>query len=301
MKQGLASGHLIFTAPLGLRPTIFSLYHKLMPELPEAEFAARQIRHAVGGKQLIHLRAHIPRMVRKESLPLEQASGKKLTAVNRVGKHLFLELEKNHSLWLHLGMSGRILTRMMGEPVHRHSRVEIGFGADACLEILVDLNDPRTLGGIALLDRDGRALFRGRLGVDALNIDSGATLKRALGNTARAIKVALLDQKRIAGIGNIQACDALFLAGIRPGYPANKLSRARLDKLAKAIGDSLERTLATLPDPAGPIAYMTDGAHVENPFLVYGREGQPCSKCERPIRRTVLGGRGTFSCTRCQR
>jgi formamidopyrimidine-DNA glycosylase len=164
----------------------------------------------------------------------------------------------------------------------------------------VYLRDVRKFGKVLLL-RDGERHPRlDRLGVDALAVTGGLLFEATRGREA-AIKSVLLDQALIAGVGNIYADESLFLAGVRPGRRARRVTRAECDALAQAIARVLNRSIETggssISDYVAPDG--SDGAY-QSERRVYARKGEPCGACATPIRRTVIGQRGTHYCPRCQ-
>ncbi len=160
--------------------------------------------------------------------------------------------------------------------------------------------DPRALGRIRLLNEDELAALDAALGPEPLSRSfTPARFAAAARASTQPVKLFLLDQKRIAGLGNIYAAEALFLAGIHPAKPAKTLSPARIGALHRAIVDTLRRALR-----AAEREYSRPGSRSEAenfPLRVYGREGQPCFECARLIRRLKQGGRSTYFCPHCQR
>jgi formamidopyrimidine-DNA glycosylase len=166
-------------------------------------------------------------------------------------------------------------------------------------------HDPRRFGALALAPTAAVEAhpWLARLGPEPLGpaFDT-AHLARIAHGRAAPIKALLLDQRAVAGIGNIYACESLFLAGIAPTRPAGRIAEARLDRLAAAIRQTLEAAIraggSTLRDHAAPSGEL---GYFQHAFQVYGREGAPCPACGAPIRRRVQSGRSTFHCPRCQR
>lgn len=266
-----------------------------MPELPEAEIARRHLESWLAGKKLT-VRVHDPRVVRGDAAAYVAAlAGRRVARVGRHGKHILADLDQG-ALWLHLGMSGKVLRRGAKDELPKATRVEFAFrGGRVCFV------DTRVFGRTAAGAR-GEVLavsHMDALGVDALAIQSGAELAAAMGRTRLALKVALMDQGRVAGLGNIQAAEALFRAGIDPAKSPADLDEAGWATLYDGIRATLEHTLQA--SSAEEVAYMSDGAHVVNPFLVYGREGEPCERCEGTIARFTQSGRSTFWCPDCQK
>jgi len=264
-----------------------------MPELPEVEIAARNLRRWCVGATIVKAHVGDERILGKDSAALDELEGEVFGEVTRRGKHMFAEVGER-ALWLHLGMSGKLFWRTGGElPTHTRVRLDFSEGS-LCLQ------DPRLLGGVALLDRGQRDARLAKLGRDALEVTSGEALAALFpAKSSKAIKLALMDQARLAGMGNIQAAEALFRARVHPQTPVKRLSNVRWTRLAEAMQASLRETLEGTD--AEEVEYMTDGAHVVNPFLVYGRAGESCGRCGTAIKRAVHGQRSTFYCPSCQR
>jgi formamidopyrimidine-DNA glycosylase len=272
-----------------------------MPELPEVEFCARRLREWVQGKR-------IERAWAEGGLPLrgpEKAAfvagliGKQITAVRRIGKQLFVDLQgadEDAVLFVHLGMTGKFLKRKSGQRSRLATRLKLWF-ADG---MRLDYIDPRRFGHLYLVPAETAAdhPVMARLGPDAMALcRTPDGLATAMGGTRRAVKVALMDQKRLAGVGNIYAAEALFLAGVNPWTPASILTAAQWDAVAQGIIESMTESLAREKDDE--IRYLQD-REAENPFIVYGREGVDCTRCGTPIERAMQAQRATFWCPSCQ-
>lgn len=225
-------------------------------------------------------------------------AGRTVGAIDRRGKHLLARLDDGRSLHLHLGMSGRFVPVHPGGLLHVRLALFLEDGG------VVSFVDPRMFGRVELDAHDAleRRVFA-PLGPDAWDRTGVArALARALPSTRRPIKGVLLDQAVLAGLGNIYAAEALWRAKLHPEVAADRLDRPAIGRLSRAIErvlrdglELLERDQAQL----GSVVYLQD-AGSENPFVVYGRSGEPCPRCRAPIARTVLGGRATFHCPRCQ-
>jgi formamidopyrimidine-DNA glycosylase len=272
-----------------------------MPELPEVEHAARMLRGFLEGRVILHAEASEARVFRGGDRRAFASAlcGRKLSRLSRRGKYLLLAFDGGVSVLSHLGMTGKWIRRERARgarPPHSRARLALDDGS------VVHYCDPRMFGRIAVhrgKDLDRLPEIRA-LGPDPLEdgIDPRA-LVEALARTSRPVKVALMDQRVIAGIGNIQATEALFRARVAPTRPARAITPREAARLAEAIRASVDFTLeATGP---GEITYLSEGARVANPFLVYGREGAPCPRCGRPIDTISLGGRASAHCASCQR
>ena len=256
-----------------------------MPELPEAETTVRALRPKVVGRELRSLRVFDPKLAKLSSFLALPA---KVEEILRRGKYIIFVLPKK-LLLVHLRMSGR-LAWVEEEDVPKHSRLILEFP-----EGRVAFIDPRRLGTVEIAEE-----FREELGPDAL--EDLSFLDEALGKSKLPIKVWLLDQRNIAGLGNIYAAEALFLAGIDPRRQASSLKPPEIARLKKAIHQVLTEALAALGTTLSDNAYRTPAGEVgDYEPRVYGKEGLPCPICRTPIERIELGGRGTFFCPRCQK
>ena len=231
----------------------------------------------------------------------KRLTGRKVGPLARRGKFLLLPLDGGETMLMHLGMSGSVR-------IH-HDRPEIGTHDHVILEMAgsgrpcwIVFNDPRRFGWIDLFSGETHPMLA-EMGPEPLgNAFSAATLLRGLAPRRGPIKTALLDQRLVAGIGNIYACEALFGAGISPRRRAYTIRQTRADRLATAIRDVLTRAIedggTSLRDhvqPGGEIGYFVQR------LSVYGREGEPCHACGASIRSLVQSGRSSFYCPDCQR
>jgi formamidopyrimidine-DNA glycosylase len=277
-----------------------------MPELPEVEHAARCLRAWALGRRILaaELDPRARRLYRPGSGPAfaRAVTGRKVESVGRLGKHLLLTLGDGAplGLLLHLGMTGKWVRRLPGEPPPSHSRLRLALEGGA----LLHYRDPRLFGRLRLVPGarfDEHPELRA-LGPDPLaaGVDAGRLAAR-LARTRRPVKVALLDQRILPGVGNIHAAEACFRARLDPRRPASGLSRPEVARLARGVRASFRAALSALGDGPGPeIAYVEEGG--ENPFLVYAREGERCPRCRLGrIGRIVQAQRSTFFCPACQR
>jgi formamidopyrimidine-DNA glycosylase len=270
-----------------------------MPELPEVETIRRHLAPHVDGRTLARLEIHDPRW----SLPLAPAElsaaveGRNVERLGRRGKYLVWELEDEAYLLLHLRMTGTLLLDPPERPLH--TRVTFGLGDHELLFV-----DPRRFGTgeLALGDAAREAFFAARLGVEPFEPEFTGAHLHALAARCRApIKAMLLDQKRIAGVGNIYADEALFRARIHPWRRADRLSRKQASALRDAVVESLQLGIeakgATIDDFRDP-----DGisGSFQDRFLIHLREGEPCVRCGRAVRKLRAAGRATYVCESCQ-
>ncbi|HEU4564856.1 MAG TPA: bifunctional DNA-formamidopyrimidine glycosylase/DNA-(apurinic or apyrimidinic site) lyase [Gemmatimonadaceae bacterium] len=260
-----------------------------MPELPEVESAARELARAARGRTIERLAILHPALRRRLSdAEAGSVAGSVVVEVERRGKHQLVRLADGRTLHVHFRMSGDWAVGRADDATLPHARAVL----DLTDGVRVTLVDPRALATIELLAPGGEPLPG--LGPDALDPRfDAAALRGALARKRSAIKPALLDQRVVAGIGNIYAAEALWRAGIDPRAVAARLSAARAARLLGAIRETLDRARRT------PSRYY--GAGGEPRFQVYDREGEPCRRCAAAIRRIVQGGRSTYYCPRCQR
>lgn len=267
-----------------------------MPELPEVEFTRRQITQWVSG-QCLHKVELGPHTLPKDSdvlAALAPVVGSSLVSVERSGKYLFLGFEGG---WVcsHLAMTGKWLPMSQVGVRGRFVRFQLHFD-----EHVLAFLDTRKLGKLdPLPTQDWQAWLRARrVGLDVFDSHlTAAVLHEKFLKTRRQVKSVLLDQKVLAGVGNIYACEALFLARVPPTTRACDLGLSVTDRILKFIRQVMEMSLAR--EEGEEIYYLTEG-NPENPFLVYGRKGKPCTHCGCPISRISQQGRSTFFCAQCQ-
>lgn len=267
-----------------------------MPELPEVETVARGLRP--GLQDAVIKRGHLTWHRTLEGMPLEAfnaaVTGQRVHEIYRRGKYLILRLDRDF-LTVHLRMTGRLYFADSAE------------GMDKWVRFSLELEDGRFL---AFSDsrKFGRVYFtpdvgfvEAKLGPEPLEL-SAEEIAAILQGSSRAIKPFLLDQSKIAGIGNIYADESLFRAGIHPKKPVDKLSKPQRLRLGAIIPEVLK---AAIDHEGASISWYRkpDGGAGESQlhFTVYGREGQPCLNCGRAILKIVLGQRGTHFCPACQK
>jgi formamidopyrimidine-DNA glycosylase len=269
-----------------------------MPELPEVETTVRGLARVLDGRRVVRVEMRREDLRRPFPADLGQRlTGARVTGLGRRAKYGLIETDRGDTLVFHLGMSGhwRVDPDELGK--HDHLLIETDEGRR------VALNDARRFGSVDLVRSDQLQQWPAiqALGPEPTGEVSGAWLKAKFAGRSAPVKAMLMDQRVIAGLGNIYACEALYRARIDPRKPAGKLSRPKLDGLAEAIPEVLSEAIAaggsTLRDfvsPDGELGYFAKD------FAVYGREGQGCA-CGGSVRRIVQGGRSTFYCPRCQR
>jgi len=279
-----------------------------MPELPEVETVMRGLRAALEGHRIVRAAAHRPDL----RWPIPPGLGRRLTGARvlsfrRRGKYILMRLDGEDSVLLHLGMSGRMLIEKAGRnevAPHEHLVLETDTGWR------VGFVDPRRFGSLDLVPtaREDSHRLLSELGPEPLDAAfSVASLAQSLIGKRTPIKAALLDQKIVAGLGNIYVCEALFRSGISPQRSAHTIPGARATRLVPAIKDTLTEAISaggsSLRDyvqPDGELGYF------QHAWKVYGHEGEPCERCPgkpvcQGIRRIVQSGRSTFYCARTQR
>ena len=274
-----------------------------MPELPEVETVRIGLEAQIGCNRIIgveirryDLRIPIPEDLKTRLLEC------RISSYSRRGKYLLLHLN-NHNIWLiHLGMSGRIIVNS-GNPeiLGKHDHLVVNF--EGSLQLVY--NDPRRFGLIDIIGNDILQSHRllSSMGPEPLSESFNAeVLISALKNRKISIKAALLDQKIVAGIGNIYACEALFYAQISPKRTAANIRIYQARRLVSAIKFVLEKAIesggSSLKDyvnTSGELGYF------QHNFSVYGKEGKPCRECGKEIKKIIQNGRSTFFCPFQQR
>jgi len=256
-----------------------------MPELPEVEEAARRLRAAIVGKTIADVRVLHPSLRRRNPpARLRRLTGATVRAVERRGKHQLIILDDGRILHVHFRMTGDWTLDRVRDPLPRFARAAITFSDDT----RAVLDDPRALSTLDVHVAGSQPVLR--LGPEPADESlTVGTLMAALAKRRGPIKPVLLDQRVIAGLGNIYAVEALWLARVSPAAPASKLSRTRVGRLLAATRDVLKA--------ASAVEYADrDGTR----FAVYDREGHPCQRCGARIKRIVQAGRSTYYCPRCQ-
>ncbi|HYM72848.1 MAG TPA: bifunctional DNA-formamidopyrimidine glycosylase/DNA-(apurinic or apyrimidinic site) lyase [Stellaceae bacterium] len=275
-----------------------------MPELPEVETVRRGLALKMTGRRIVD--ANLRRQDLRRPFPPMLArtlTGATIGALRRRGKYILIELDDNGILLLHLGMSGRITTSDAATPHATHDHVVLTLDDGT----VVRFNDARRFGLLDFMRRGeetAHPLLAG-MGPEPLEPGfSGAYLTTALAGKMTPIKAALLDQRIVAGLGNIYVCEALYRAGVSPRRLAGTVAGARADKLAAAIRDVLTEAIeaggSSLRDYV-----QADGelGYFQHRWAVYGKEGEPCPACTcaEGVRRIVQSGRSTFFCAKRQR
>jgi formamidopyrimidine-DNA glycosylase len=275
-----------------------------MPELPEVETVRRGLALKMTGRRILQAELRRPDLRRPFPPALaDRLGGARIGALGRRGKYILIELDADGVLLLHLGMSGRVTAGSSALPDAPHDHVILRLDDGT----VIRFNDPRRFGLLDYFKRGEEAqhpLLAG-LGPEPLEPEfSGDYLTAALDGKMTPIKSALLDQRIIAGLGNIYACEALFRAGISPRRLARSIGRGRADRLVAGI-----RSVLTEAIEAGGSSLrdyvQADGelGYFQHRFAVYDREGEPCPGCDcgGGVRRIVQAGRSSFFCAKRQR
>ena len=285
-----------------------------MPELPEVETVRRGLQPALEGVRLVKVEARRPDL--RFPFPprfTERLTGARIEALERRAKYLLARLDTGETLVMHLGMTGRFEIegadrsrpgRFRAAASREDKHAHVVFHTDRGARIT--FFDARRFGYMDLIATDDLPRSRWFQGLGPEPLGPGfdaAHLARAFKGRAQNVKATLLDQKIVAGLGNIYVCEALYRAGIAPSTPAGRLSRKRLQTLVAAIRAVLEEAIAaggsTLRDYAGADGEL---GYFQHAFRAYGREEHPCLTpgCKGVIARSVQAGRSTFHCPVCQ-
>lgn len=270
-----------------------------MPELPEVETTVRGLARYLEGARIARVAVNRPDLRRPFPPDLAQAlTGAVVTSLGRRAKYGLIHTDRDRTLVFHLGMSGRWRIEPEAQDRHDHLVLETGAGH------VLALNDARRFGSVDLVDTAELESWPAFAAMGPEPLGDGLTashLARAFAGRIPPVKVLLLDQRVVAGLGNIYVCEALHRAHIRPDKAAGQVSRAALERLVPAIrqvlSESIEAGGSTIRDyaqPNGELGYFAAS------WRVYGREGQPCA-CGGTISRLVQAGRSTFWCAKCQK
>jgi len=269
-----------------------------MPELPEVEVTRRGLAPRLAGRVISGVEVREPRLRWPISAEVRSLAGRTVKAVRRRGKYLLVDCGDGH-LILHLGMSGSLRVLPPGTPAGKHDHFDLLFG-----DRLLRLRDPRRFGAVLWAPGDAKMhRLLAHLGVEPLSRALDAARLHALTRAHRtAIKLFLMDARRIVGVGNIYASESLFRAGINPRMKANRLSLEKSRRLSAAIKLTLRKAIraggSTLRDFVG-----ADGnaGYFQQRYWVYDRAGKPCRRCGSTVKKIQQGQRSTYYCATCQR
>jgi len=299
-----------------------------MPELPEVEIVRRFLQKSVLNQKITKITVFNQKSFDAD---LSKIIGQKIIKLSRQGKQLSAHLSNKLILLFHLKMTGQLIYVPLSSKGEARRERDFVFGHPTkdmltsslpnkstrvvfCFSPLVKggtqggtlyFNDQRKFGWIKLFSQKDLTEFQSGLGVDLLDDEfTFLYFQNQISQTSRPIKSVLLDQSKFAGIGNIYANDALFLAGIHPSAPSNQISLSRLKKLhlslLQIINESISHGGSTAKDQKYLRPDGTSGTHQFH-FHVYQKAGEPCPNCQTPIQRIKLSSRGTFFCPRCQK
>lgn len=270
-----------------------------MPELPEVEVVRRGLEKILKDQPVLE-KVELKRKDLREPIPARKIQGlvgQKIISVERRAKYLLLWTPKG-ALLSHLGMTGTWRVAPFGEE-KPHDHIYLHFSGDLRLAY----RDPRRFGCFDFVQNPALHSKLKDLGPEPLCSDfSGLTLTKSLVNKKVPLKVALMDQKIVVGVGNIYASEALFAAKIKPTLPAQKLSDKRAEVLVAEIKKILIRSIELGGSSISDFAQASgEKGYFQKSFRVYGRAGEPCFRCGRPVKSIILGGRNTFWCPCCQK
>ncbi len=269
-----------------------------MPELPEVEITCRGIAPHLTGKTIAGVEVREPRLRWRIPAEVSALAGRRIVSVKRRAKYILVDCGDGH-LILHLGMSGSLRIVQPGTPPQKHDHFDLQAGSK-----VLRLRDPRRFGAVLWTKADvhKHKLLAG-LGVEPLSAAFNAGVLHALTRGHRvAIKLFIMDAKKVVGVGNIYANESLFRAGIHPRTKAGRLSTVRCGKLVAEIKDTLDAAIRAGGSSLRDFVH-SDGSsgYAQQDYFVYDRAGEPCRKCRTPIRRVVMGQRATFYCPHCQK
>lgn len=272
-----------------------------MPELPEVETVVRELRPALVGRRIVSVRVSKRALRRRWSKSWgRQLAGQRILEIRRRGKWIILHLADGGRLLLHLGMTGQLQVWNPEQRVQRHTHLIIGLD-DRGRQLR--FRDVRRFGSATLFaNEEGLAEFfeQSGLGPEPFDVEP-SYWRRRLAHTVRSLKAVLLDQRVVAGVGNIYADEALFEARLHPARLAHDLRPAEAERLRRAVIVVLDRAIekrgSTIRDYVGGSGRRGEYQHE---FRVYGRVEEPCPRCRVSITRIRLAGRATHFCPRCQ-
>lgn len=285
-----------------------------MPELPEVETIRLGLQKYLVGHRIVDIEVRVPKIFQGDS---ENIIGAKIVSIDRIGKALIIELDNNYAMAIHLKLTGQIIysgkdtgkiilsEKTGGNLPSKYTHVIFTLDRGSFLYY----NDLRKFGWIKVVKKQElmQMTFFKELGPEfpvANSSRNNLTIEQfgnILSKSSIPIKILLMDQKRIGGIGNIYANEALFLAKIDPRRPSRQIAKAKAKRLYESILEVLKRGLKYGgSSDANFVNAVGEDGNYQNHFLVYGRKGKKCIRCSSLIKRIQLGGRGTYFCTNCQ-
>lgn len=270
-----------------------------MPELPEVETTLRGVAPWLVGRTVREVVVRDKRLRWPVPDTIHELEGQRIESARRRGKYLLFTAPAG-TLLLHLGMSGSLRVTEPAAPWRKHDHIALTTDRGK----QVRLHDPRRFGAALFIEGDPlRHPLLAELGPEPLGGEfTAACLQDRCRGREAPIKAVIMDAHTVVGVGNIYACEALFMAGIDPRKPAGKVSRPRLAKLVQAIREvlaaSIEMGGTTLRDFLNE---KGEPGYFQQTLRVYDREGEPCRKCGKPVQRLVMSNRSTFFCPKCQK
>ena len=272
-----------------------------MPELPEVETIKRELEKAIINKKIVDVIVNNPKVIRepKKDKFIKALKNVKIKKIIRKGKLLIIELSSGKFLTIHLKMTGQLIypSTTLGTSPQKATRVSFKFSDGKIL----DFNDTRLFGELRIVDHWQNLKFIEELGPEPFEIDA-KKFSAMLKNRKTKIKVLIMDQKFISGIGNLYANEALFRAKIDPRKPADSLSDKEKELLFKKIKSVLQQAIKYGGSSVVDYVRVSGKKGTYTQFhQVYDREGEKCYKCKGKVKRIVLGGRGTYFCSVCQK
>lgn len=269
-----------------------------MPELPEVETFRRGLAAEITGRRIVEVRVH-ERRLRWPLVPDFEASlaARRIEAVRRRAKYLLLDLDDGAAWLVHLGMSGTLVVAPSTAPLRKHTHVVAVLDDGRTLRF----HDPRRFGFMQVSAESGLDMLH-RLGVEPLAPAFASAALHALARRQRrAIKSLLMDQRVVAGLGNIYVNEILFHAGVRPGRRTSRVTRKQADRIVAAtrrvLAEAIELRGSSISDYRDE---RGEPGAFQDTFRVYDRAGEPCVQCGTVIRRRVIVGRSSFYCPGCQ-
>jgi formamidopyrimidine-DNA glycosylase len=274
-----------------------------MPELPEVEHVVRALRPAIVGRRILAAELKLKRTAPLTSKPAfnRLLRNALITGVSRRGKYILIELDSDRLLATHLRMTGKFVCLTHDDQLPPYAHVVFHLDDERRL-VFCDMRQFGRMRVIANRERLPKEILT--LAPEPLSTDfTEQYFRQTLKRSRRSLKQLLLDQTRVLGLGNIYAAEALFLAGVNPMKASDRLSKARSDKLYRAVRDVLQEAIDAgstlrIDLAAGNGDYIGTS---ERFWRVYEREGEPCVTCRTKIKRVVQGGRSTYYCPKCQR
>jgi formamidopyrimidine-DNA glycosylase len=280
-----------------------------MPEMPEVAHVVHHLQQLVGGRRIVSVTLFRNKVIHGATAKrfVAELRGRRVLSVERAGKFIQVHVSGGKTLLVHLRMTGGFVHAWDEKQLPRHTRVVFRLDDGS----LLGFEDRRNFAVMKLVrtDRVARLKELARLGPDP--VDARFTrehLQSVLARSQRSIKEFLLDQTKVAGLGNIYAAESLFRAGIRPTLPASAVARSerRLTRLFEAIRETIHHAIESRGEAALHFQVIrrdgsSDPPSVDERFLVYDRAGQSCAVCGSLVRKIVQGGRSTYYCPRCQR